>query len=69
MRLEEVYEFFKTEDSQNLMQAEHPLLFRPFYTFHPCKIADVLSNFKETENFIVTFLTIYCPLVGLKMKI
>lgn len=56
-------------DSEILIQAEHPTLFKPYYTFHPCKVNDVMDNFPESENFILTFFTIYGPLIGLKSQI
>lgn len=74
MKLDEVIKNFKgiqfdQNTSEIIIQSEHPILFKPFYTFHPCKVTDVMSKFKESENFILTFFTIYGPMIGLKSEI
>ncbi|KAG5678454.1 hypothetical protein PVAND_008126 [Polypedilum vanderplanki] len=63
------YDKEKYEIYNLLSQSEHPILFRPFFMIHPCKIGEVLGKFTETRNFIITFLTLYGPsLVGLKLN-
>lgn len=52
--LEEVWDLFlvntKLEENKDdllnvITQSEHPLLFRPFFLLHPCKVNEVLSTF------------------------
>jgi hypothetical protein len=49
-------------------QAENPILFRPFFMIHPCKISQVMSKFPESKNFLLTFLTIFGPSIQLHMN-
>lgn len=54
---------------QNIItQAEHPILFKPFFLVHPCKVNQLLSQFTESKNFVLTFLTLFGPSVRLKMS-
>lgn len=63
------YEQGSGQDLKNIItQAEHPILFKPFFQVHPCKVGEVLSNFKESQNFIITFLTLFGPSVRLYMS-
>lgn len=56
-------------EMQNIItQAEHPILFKPFFMLHPCKVNDVLAKFLDSKNFVLTFLTIFGPSVRLKMN-
>jgi hypothetical protein len=50
-----------------ITQAEHPILFKPFFMLHPCKVNQVLSKFTESKNFVLTFVTLFGPFVQLKM--
>ncbi|XP_070497426.1 ubiquitin-like-conjugating enzyme ATG10 [Chironomus tepperi] len=59
---------YKDEIYQVISQADHPVLFKPFYMIHPCHIHEVLSKFPESKNFILTFLTIYGPSIRLKIQ-
>lgn len=57
-----------TDEMQNIItQAEHPILFRPFFMLHPCKVHQVLSAFPQSKNFVLTYLTLFGPSVQLKM--
>lgn len=49
-------------------QAEHPILFKPFFLLHPCKVNQILANFPDSRNFVLTFLTLFGPSVQLKMN-
>lgn len=42
-----------------LTQMEHPILFRPFLTLHPCRIAEVLQSLPHSQNKVLSFLSIY----------
>ena len=62
------YEPNDSEATTNMIsQSEHPILFKPFLTFHPCKVPQVLSNFPKSQNLVLTFLTLYGPFVRLKL--
>lgn len=64
-------------------QQEHPYLGRPFYHIHPCHTAGVMggamqccSSVKEDEsertgkgNYLVTWLSTFGPVVGLKLSL
>lgn len=54
---------------QMLTQMEHPVLFRPFMTLHPCRTCEILSQFgKQSTNLILTFISIYGPYVKLELS-
>lgn len=42
-----------------LTQMEHPVLFKPFLTLHPCRIAEVLYALPNSHNKVLSFLSIY----------
>lgn len=48
-----------------LTQMEHPVLFKPFLTLHPCRIAEVLQSLPHSQNKVLSFLSIYGPTVYL----
>lgn len=50
-----------------LTQMEHPVLFKPFLTLHPCRIAEVLSQLPNSENKVLSFLSTYGPSVFLTL--
>ncbi|KAL9695633.1 hypothetical protein quinque_014918 [Culex quinquefasciatus] len=52
---------------QTLTQMEHPALFKPFLGLHPCKTANVLGALPDSQNAIVSFLSIYGPYVNLEL--
>lgn len=64
------YEFNNCHNEmQNIItQAEHPILFKPYFMLHPCQVHSVLSNFQDSKNFVLTFLTLYGPSIQLKMN-
>lgn len=44
-----------------LTQMEHPVLFKPFLTLHPCRIAEVLHSLPNSKNKVLSFLSTYGP--------
>lgn len=48
-----------------LTQMEHPVLFKPFLTLHPCRIAEILHNLPHSQNKVLSFLSTYGPTVYL----
>ncbi|XP_060660005.1 ubiquitin-like-conjugating enzyme ATG10 [Drosophila nasuta] len=58
----------RSELYQMLTQMEHPVLFRPFMAFHPCRTTEVLAQFgKPSENVLITFISLYGPYVQLNL--
>lgn len=52
-----------------LTQMEHPILFRPFLTLHPCRIAELLHCLPNSENKVLSFLSTIGPAVHLKFDL
>uniref|UniRef100_A0A336M593 Ubiquitin-like-conjugating enzyme ATG10 n=1 Tax=Culicoides sonorensis TaxID=179676 RepID=A0A336M593_CULSO len=52
-----------------LTQMEHPLKFRPFLVLHPCKTEEVLSNFPDSRNKVLTFISLYGPFIFLNLEL
>lgn len=52
-----------------LTQMEHPILFKPFLTLHPCRIAEVLSQLPNCRNKVLSFLSIYGPSAFLTLEL
>lgn len=52
-----------------LTQMEHPILFRPFLTLHPCRIAELLHLLPNSENNVLSFLSTIGPAVHLKFDL
>lgn len=52
-----------------LTQMEHPILFRPFLTLHPCRIAELLQCLPNSANKVLTFLSTIGPAVHLKFDL
>lgn len=52
-----------------LTQMEHPILFKPFLTLHPCRIAEVLSQLPNSQNKVLSFLSTYGPSVFLTLDL
>lgn len=48
-----------------LTQMEHPVLFKPFLTLHPCQITEILHSLPNSQNKVLSFLSIYGPTVHL----
>lgn len=76
LTLDEAWKIFKDmnpiqscEIQQNMLhiltQMEHPILFKPFLTLHPCRIAEVLQSLPYSQNKVLSFLSIYGPTVYL----
>lgn len=52
-----------------LTQMEHPILFKPFLTLHPCRISEVLHQLPNSQNKVLSFLSIYGPSVFLTLDL
>ena len=65
-----------------LSQQEHPILNRPFYYIHPCHTSTALStvyskskdtsdlgNIPDRTNYILTWLSMFGPMVGLSLSL
>lgn len=52
-----------------LTQMEHPILFRPFLTLHPCRIAELLQCLPNSENKVLSFLSTIGPAVHLEFDL
>lgn len=76
LTLDEAWKIFKDmnpmqsgEIQQNMLhiltQMEHPILYKPFLTLHPCRIAEVLQSLPYSQNKVLSFLSIYGPTVYL----
>uniref|UniRef100_A0A336KKK8 Ubiquitin-like-conjugating enzyme ATG10 n=1 Tax=Culicoides sonorensis TaxID=179676 RepID=A0A336KKK8_CULSO len=52
-----------------LTQMEHPLKFRPFLVLHPCKTEEVLRNFLDSRNKVLTFISLYGPFIFLNLEL
>lgn len=52
-----------------LTQMEHPILFRPFLTLHPCRIAELLHCLPNSDNKVLTFLSTIGPAVHLNFDL
>lgn len=48
-----------------LTQMEHPVLFKPFLTLHPCRISEILHSLPHSHNKVLSFLSTYGPTVHL----
>lgn len=70
LTLDEAWKIFKDMNpmqlcnmQQNMLhiltQMEHPILFKPFLTLHPCRIAEVLQSLPYSQNKVLSFLSIY----------
>lgn len=52
-----------------LTQMEHPILFRPFLTLHPCRIAELLHGLPNSENKVLSYLSTIGPAVHLNFDL
>lgn len=74
LTLEECWKVFNINqegDALNILtQMEHPILFRPFYTLHPCKTPELLGDTSEnSKNPIVSWLSSVGPCVKLNIDL
>ncbi|XP_059612846.1 ubiquitin-like-conjugating enzyme ATG10 isoform X1 [Phlebotomus argentipes] len=72
VRHEDVWKLLKIEEKPKdffsvLTQMDHPALFRPIWTLHPCRTAEILES--VTGNRIVAFLSAVGPSVGLSLDL
>lgn len=62
---------------ESLTQTEHPLLGRPFFQLHPCHTAKLMgqlkpkisSNSKFLSQYIISWLSMFGPVIGLKLSL
>lgn len=52
-----------------LTQMEHPVLFKPFLTLHPCRTAEILKATPKSRNKVLTFVSSVGPAIQLTMDI
>ncbi|XP_058024800.1 ubiquitin-like-conjugating enzyme ATG10 [Ahaetulla prasina] len=59
-----------------ITQQEHPLLGQPFFVLHPCRtnefMSSILSNLRKQKkhtNYIISWLSVVGPVVGLHMPL
>lgn len=74
IELDEAWEIFNGDYKPDKMlstltQMEHPLLFKPFFMLHPCNTEKFLSNFDESTNKVITFLSTVGPNISLTMDL
>lgn len=60
----------KTIEMRNVLtQMEHPILFRPFLTLHPCRTAEVLQRLPNSRNKVLSFLSSYGTAIYLEFDL
>lgn len=60
----------RTIEMQNVLtQMEHPILFKPFLTLHPCRTAEVLQMLPNSRNKVLSFLSSYGTAVYLEFDL
>lgn len=52
-----------------LTQMEHPILFKPFLTLHPCRTAEVLQLLPNSKNKVLSFLSSYGAAIYLEFDL
>lgn len=52
-----------------LTQMEHPILFKPFLTLHPCKTAEIINITDRSQNKVLTFISSIGPSIQLTMDL
>lgn len=53
--------------SSILTEMDHPILFRPFLTLHPCRTAELLQSLPASTNQVISFLSTIGPAVNLRL--
>lgn len=77
LTLDEAWQLFSGRDSTAtgiamptvLTEMEHPVLFTPFHTLHPCRTAELLGAIGGNGNRVLTFLSSLGPFVNLHMDL
>ncbi|XP_055687185.1 ubiquitin-like-conjugating enzyme ATG10 [Lutzomyia longipalpis] len=69
---EEIWSLLKIEEKPRdlfsvLTQMDHPGLFRPIWTLHPCRTSEILKG--VTGNRIIAFLSAIGPSIGLQLDL
>lgn len=52
-----------------LTEMDHPILFKPFLTLHPCRTPELLAIFSQSKNKVLTFLSTMGPAINLTLDI
>lgn len=52
-----------------LTEMDHPILFKPFLTLHPCRTAELLAALPDSTNKVITFLSSVGPAVNLRLDL
>lgn len=52
-----------------LTQMEHPVLFKPFFTLHPCRTAGLLGKLPLSENKVLSYISTIGPAVHLNLDL
>lgn len=76
MTLDEAWRIFDSpervapfEMTSVLTQMEHPVLFKPFLTLHPCRTQELLERTPNSRNKVLTFLSAIGPTVYLSVDL
>lgn len=52
-----------------LTEMDHPILFKPFLTLHPCRTTELLTALPNSTNKVISFLSSVGPAVGLRLDL
>lgn len=52
-----------------LTEMDHPILFKPFLTLHPCRTNELLAAMPDSTNKVITFLSCVGPAVNLRLDL
>lgn len=52
-----------------LTEMDHPILFKPFLTLHPCRTTELLAALPDSTNKVITFLSSVGPAVNLRLDL
>lgn len=52
-----------------LTEMDHPILFKPFLTLHPCRTSEILAALPDSTNRVITFLSSVGPAVNLRLDL
>lgn len=52
-----------------LTEMDHPILFKPFLTLHPCQTTKLLAALPDSTNKVITFLSSVGPAINLRLDL
>lgn len=52
-----------------ITQMDHPVLFRPFHTLHPCRTGELLGALSQSRNRVLSVLSSLGPAIHLNMDL